>query len=405
MANLASRKVRAKLEPRREPYWSRIRKGCFLGYRALDHGAGTWIARYRNAAERKQDYRALGSFDDGKASAFDQAAKVAAKFFDDCDAGIRPEVTTVWAACTQYIAHLRAEEGDTKADAEQARLTRLVKGEPLASIQLDKLRPEHVRTWRQSMRARPARVDRTKGAEPVTRERAPATVNRDQVPLRAALNFALAQGQVATAHAWRDALKPIEGADRRRELYLPAADRWRLLDRAESEVRPFLTGMTLLPLRPGALAALTVASFDKRLNVIRVGDDKSGAGRAIGLPPATAAFIAEQCKGALPAAPLFRRANGEAWNKDAWKKPIKTAARAAKLPRAVTAYTLRHSTITDLVQSGLDLLTVAQISGTSVAMIEKHYGHLRKEHAAAALATLAMDVPKQKAPARAKVTR
>ena len=37
-----------------------------------------------------------------------------------------------------------------------------------------------------------------------------------------------------------------------------------------------------------------------------------------------------------------------------------------------------------------DLLTVAQLSGTSVAMIERHYGHLRADHAAAALATLAL---------------
>jgi hypothetical protein len=42
------------------------------------------------------------------------------------------------------------------------------------------------------------------------------------------------------------------------------------------------------------------------------------------------------------------------------------------------------------VTSGLDLLTVAQVSGTSVAMIEAHYGHLRQEHAANALAKLAL---------------
>jgi hypothetical protein len=38
------------------------------------------------------------------------------------------------------------------------------------------------------------------------------------------------------------------------------------------------------------------------------------------------------------------------------------------------------------VTGGLDLLTVAQISGTSVAMIERHYGALRANVAATALA-------------------
>ena len=68
----------------------------------------------------------------------------------------------------------------------------------------------------------------------------------------------------------------------------------------------------------------------------------------------------------------------------------KEAAAAAKLSSAVTAYSIRHSVITDLVTGGLDLLTVAQLSGTSVAMIERHYGHLRADYAAAALARLAL---------------
>jgi site-specific recombinase XerD len=64
--------------------------------------------------------------------------------------------------------------------------------------------------------------------------------------------------------------------------------------------------------------------------------------------------------------------------------------RAAKLPDAITAYAMRHSAITDLVTVGLDLLTIAQLSGTSVAMIEKHYGHLQADRAADALAKLAL---------------
>jgi len=66
------------------------------------------------------------------------------------------------------------------------------------------------------------------------------------------------------------------------------------------------------------------------------------------------------------------------------------AVKAADLPPTTTAYSLQHSVITDLVHEGLDLLTVAQIFGTSVVMIERHYGHLRGEVAATALARLAL---------------
>ena len=52
--------------------------------------------------------------------------------------------------------------------------------------------------------------------------------------------------------------------------------------------------------------------------------------------------------------------------------------------------TFRHSTITDPVVSGMDLLTVAQLSETSVEMTEKHCGHFRPKRGASTLASLAL---------------
>ena len=66
------------------------------------------------------------------------------------------------------------------------------------------------------------------------------------------------------------------------------------------------------------------------------------------------------------------------------------SAASANLPAGTTAYTLRHSTITDLVNGGLPLLAVTQISDTSAEMIERHYGHLARHAAAEALAALAL---------------
>src|SRR5690606_34424065 len=145
-------------------------------------------------------------------------------------------------------------------------------------------------------------------------------------------------------------------------------------------------GLSTLPLRPGALAALKVSDFDKRLKTLRIGKDKTGGDRRLVLPASSAKLMADQA-GKRPAdAPLLARADGAMWNKDSWKDPVKEAVTAAGLPAEATAYTLRHSVITDLVIEGLDLLTIAQISGTSVVMIEKHYGHLRQSVATDALA-------------------
>ncbi len=56
---------RDKLKPRREPYWHRLRRGCYLGYRRMtSDGAGVWIARARDEASgpTKQIYESLDDF-------------------------------------------------------------------------------------------------------------------------------------------------------------------------------------------------------------------------------------------------------------------------------------------------------------------------------------------------------
>jgi integrase len=207
---------------------------------------------------------------------------------------------------------------------------------------------------------------------------------------RAALNLAYLDGLLTTDYAWRSKLRPIKNADQRRELYLDRAQRLKFIERSPADLAMFLRGLCQLPLRPGALAKLRASDFDKRLEVLKIGQDKNGKDRRIKLPDVTAKLLEAAAKGKLPTAPLLSRADGKAWNKDAWKWPIKEAVKKAGLPTGTTAYTLRHSVISDLVHDGLDLLTVAQISGTSVGMIEQHYGHLRSDVAAGALARLAL---------------
>ena len=209
------------------------------------------------------------------------------------------------------------------------------------------------------------------------------------VPVRAALRRVLVPGAPNTEAAWQEALLPQKQADGQRTLYLDRDERKRLVEAAEGDAGVFLRALCLLPLRPGALAALTAGQFDKRTRTLVIGKDKAGGDRRITLPAVTADFIAAQAKSKLPAAFLFSQA-GAMWQRHGWADAIKAAAQVAKLPDAVCAYSLRHSTITDLVIGGLPLLTVAQISGTSVQMVERHYGHMVGGAAEQALAGLAL---------------
>ena len=351
---------------------------------------GTWIAQAYEPATQKQTRRSLGAFDRlAPHQRFDAAKRAAEGWFRHLSLGGSADTLTVRAACEQYVAHVRADGGDVPADEIGARFKRWIYCNEIANIELPKLARKHVDAWRRELTKAPVVVN-PHAETPETRERAPSSVNRDMTALRAALNFAHDNGAVTTDMAWRVALRPIGNADRRRSAYLDRAQRSALIGKAGADVAVFLKALAVVPLRPGALAALTVGSFDKRLGVLRVGKDKAGRDRQIKLPHRTAEFFAELAKEKLPGAPLLARVDGKAWDKDAWKRPVRAAARAAGLSDGITAYAMRHSAITDLVTGGLDLLTVAQLSGTSVAMIDRHYGHLRADHAAAALATLAL---------------
>lgn len=62
------------------------------------------------------------------------------------------------------------------------------------------------------------------------------------------------------------------------------------------------------------------------------------------------------------------------------KVALKRACKLAGLDETVSAYTLRHTAASWLVQEGVSFAKVAAFLGTSEAMIERHYGHLAPEH-------------------------
>jgi integrase len=286
----------------------------------------------------------------------------------------------------RYVRHLRTTKGELAAkDAARRFKNYVLNDRSFAVAELAKLNPARLDAWRTALHEMPTRSGPRRGER-----RTDSTLNRDMACFRAALNLAYDEGLVTSDFAWRSKLRPVKNADRRRETYLDRTQRRSFIEKAAPDVADFLYGLALLPLRPGALAALRVGDYDRRLQVLKVGQDKSGRDRKIKLPVATATFLDEASKNKLPGAPLLSRGDGKVWDRHAWKLPVKAAAVAADLPPGTSAYTMRHSVISDLVHDGLDLLTVAQISGTSVAMIERHYGHLRGEIAAEALARLAL---------------
>ena len=389
MPDLSRIGERQRLKPKAgdEPHWQRLRQGVYVGYRpSKKKVGGTWFARLYDAETNRNSRKRLGDYGTLTGHAVFKQAKADAESWAETveSGGVRArDLVTVKDACEAYLK-------EKPGPIAEGVFRRHVYADTIAKVKLDKLRRHHLKAWRKRLEQAPALLTRSKKGEKRWKARAKSTVNRDMVPLRAALGMVLTPGAPNTDAAWQEALRPFKGADKRRELYLDRDERRKLIDATGDEARAFVKALCLLPLRPGALASLTVRDFDKRTRSLTIGKDKNGNPRQISLPQVIVDFFADQVKGKLPAAPIFARSGGEAWNKDAWKYPIKEAVKAAGLPGAASAYTLRHSVITDLIRARLPILTVAQLSGTSVAMIEKHYGHLVRDDAEEALASIAV---------------
>ena len=373
--NIKSATGRKALEPRREPYWERLAKGIFVGYRAQDAGTGTWIARMRDDSG-KQKYQALGTFAD-----FDSAVRAANKWVEGVKQGVEVFDATVGDACTTYLDWLRLNRAASTVKLVESCFTRLVHGQGIARVPLAKLQTLHVREWLN------AQVDIDGDDEEVRCSK--ATANRQLDSLKAALNMALKDRLVSTDAGWATVTR-FEKVSRRRERFLTLDERAALLKHCDDDLRDFCIGLILTGHRPGELANCDLQDFDPVGCTLTV-DGKTGR-RTVSLSSAAVAHFKKVSKDRIGKQPLLIRdvptlppgAVGveppdPRWNKENWKKRFKRAVRAAGLPDDVVPYSLRHAAISEFVVSGMDIFVVATITGTSVEMIEKHYGHLRHD--------------------------
>lgn len=370
---------RARLRPRREPYWSKVSAGNYLGYRKSD-ASGTWVARHRTD-DGKQVYRALGDFGDHPDhERCDRATVAAREWFDHLGEGGQTEVLTVAGAVTLYLAELIADNRHEVEAHARSQLGLHVLSHRIARIDLVKLHKKDVVNWRRDLRDKPT---------PQGKPRAGSTINRMSNMLRAVLNQAVKDGLVTNTRAWKSALAKDGTAEKSGGVYLDRAQRRAVLECASAEARPFFEALKLLPVRPGAMAALRAGNFDKRTSVLHIVEDKANGNRKVKLQGLTAAFFAEQVRGKLPAALMFANSRGTAWDRDSWSHQFRNAANLAGLPIEASTYDLRHSGITDLIIDGVPAITVATWAGTSVAQIEANYHHHAPEHSADALEKLA----------------
>jgi hypothetical protein len=283
---------------------------------------------------------------------------------------------TVADACRDYVTALEKDGRKTASDDAKRRFERCLYGDKLGKVRLKDLHQDHIEAWRDRVEKGdlpPLPVKR--GRPPVAKPLAKSSINRIRTTLVAALNHAVARRKASPdlAFEW-NAVRPLKDAGQRRGLYLEREQRRALLEAAEGPVRDLIECVALTGCRPGDPSLCLRSDYDGRTASVRFRSKDHD--RKIPLSPAAAALFDRLAKGKLPKAHLFTQDGKKVWTPSDWSELVREAAARAGLPAGVTLYTLRHCWITDAIVGGMDLLTVAKLAGTSLAMIEKHYGHL-----------------------------
>jgi site-specific recombinase XerD len=387
VTDLTKATTRARLEIRREPHWQKIGKGRYLGFRRMSSNSrGQWIARFYDSGQAKQHFHPLGDFGAiTESERYGEALKSAMKWFSHLDRGGSASSLTMQDIADRYVDHVRRTRGETAAQDVRRRLgTYVLTYTPFEALDVTKLTATHLDRWRRWMVDRPSKSGPNRGGQ-----RTDATQNRDITALRSALNLALADGLLTTDAPWKKRLAPIKGADRRRRVFLTPSDLDRLIDATSPDFRDFFTMLRLIPIRPGAAAALKVRDLNPQLQSIRIGKDKANGDRWISLPRETYEAIASFARGKLPGAPLVGSPTGKHWTRHHWKVSFSRAAEIAGLPEDAVTYTIRHSGISSLLHEGVDPLTVSYLAGTSLRVIATFYAHAADDRVRTALEHLA----------------
>jgi integrase len=368
MVDLARKRDRERLQPRREPYWQQLDKGAHLGFR---RGPNTWIAKFRGR-DGKRHYTQLG-----EGLEYTKAKEKAEDWLSQLSGSPVRSVKrdTVIAALLAYVADLRRHGRHAAADKAEGQFKTVLGFDAkeerykdgLADLELETATKDDFLDWRSRI-------------EP---NRLPRTVNRYVRTVQAGLNRAHELGHLGSPAVWR--MQSLTDDDESETaIFLTALQRKQLKDAAKSEAAAFLQGLEISGGRPGELAAARGADFDgKRLKLShRKGRPPKLRSRSVVLDEEGVKFFTLQAQGKPPTAYLFTTPKGKPWRRDEWADAVRAAIAAHNkeatgetiIPTQASAYSFRHARISELLQLyAVDPITVAAQTGTSVRMIERTY--------------------------------
>lgn len=347
---------RKQLKARTWPYWQPVAKGKAIGFHRTSLG-GAWRARIRTP-EGKQLFEVLGG---DLESEYEDMLEKAEEWFERA-VTLRDAKYTVKQCIADYVAHLKVENSEAASKGVKQRLEKHL--EPtLGNVQLPKLTTRQLKNWHLGL----VKTD----DDPEVVRKSKDSANRILSQAKAAFNLAYRQGLVNSDTAWKR-VSAFRDVGEARKLFLTDKQVKKLLGKTEGGLHRLIKAGILTGARYGELAAARVRDLDLSHGTLHL-TGKTGS-RDCYLSDDALKFFRELSKDKLPGAPLFLKDDGEQWGKSHQHRPIKEAVKAAKLPRETVFYSLRHYHISKALIAGLPVQVISENCGTSVRMIEKHYG-------------------------------
>jgi integrase len=342
---------------------SRIHRGdAMMGRQAkLGRKAGYW---YSEAGGKARRFGRIGIVSYREALARFRAALAETP---DAGASDGPGVLTMATLAERYLAWVGTHRSHVHQDGQTRHIKRFL---------------DHVGKDFRATEVKTEQLDTFRAA--LAKRYPPSYVKKHEVSLRTMFRRGVRMGWLPDGFNPFGAVEPIRLAlSPLLETDLPTAEEVRAMLSLPGPLGALLTIYHATGARTAELVYATVGDYQPATGQLVLGRHKRSATmkdpvpRIIVLSPAARTLVETLCQGRKPSCPIFTRKNGKSWSVTMIAHQLATARRQRGIRESITVYSLRHLWISDALMAGLDALLVARMAGTSLAMVERVYGHFR----------------------------
>lgn len=391
-AKLDTRNARAKLKADKNPYWERLGRNEFFGYRKGKRG-GSWVARVR-LDDGKFKFHKVGVADDNRDADgaevldFFQAQTEAKKWLDQVwklQKGVGLAHYTVNDALDDYLDYLEAHK---KSSERAAYSIKSFIRPAFGTMKVTELTSPQITKWHKDIANEKPRV-RSKSNriafkdvdenEPDYKRKRKSSANRILTILKAALNRAYYDSKIASDDSWRR-VKPFSNVDSAKIMHLNEEQCKRLVNFCDQDFRPVMQAAMFTGCRYGEIIKMRVQDYNPDIGSIYIPETKTGKPRHVTLDQNGQAFFEYASMGKIGSALIFTKTSTDGsqtqWKKSDQTRRVSNACKRAYIEPAISFNILRHTHASQLLKNGAPMSVIAKQLGNSVKICEKHYAHL-----------------------------